>query len=272
MAKGFKDDNGKFHPTENNPIKPIKQDEGMKKLEEQFSKEVSEKRASELKELKGRIKETRVFKFDDLEPDVQEKVLESQRQKTMEFGDNFFSLSVSDSLGSNSNCMKSVPRLLPTSKNFGITFLKTSVPENPVSLSKISPSSSAKKLSKFLGISEILRQKVQFRFLNESTMLGGDSNTKLAFRDEHVGQEIDLDEEYKENPTAFENFAGFPKDKTPTREEYKALQDAVEKWDDLMSNALRRLTSNYESQFTDEALKDDFDANESEFEEDGTPA
>lgn len=53
MAEGFKDKDKKFHPTERKPINPIKQDDEMKKLDEQFSKEVSEKRASELKELKG---------------------------------------------------------------------------------------------------------------------------------------------------------------------------------------------------------------------------
>ncbi len=53
MAEGFKDKDKKFHPTERKPISPIKQDDEMKRLDEQFSKEVSEKRASELKELKG---------------------------------------------------------------------------------------------------------------------------------------------------------------------------------------------------------------------------
>jgi len=269
LAKGFKDEDGKFRPTERK-VNSSKLLRTIRDDPEPSNPDSS--RASELKQDKGRIKETRVFKFDDLESDVQEKVLESQRQKTMEFGDNFFAedeglIFDKETQFSGTDVFKNViPKYFDVGSSHGTDFIQFELePKEP-------ESESEKKLSKFLGISEALRQKIQFRFINDSTRFGGENNTKLAFRDEVAGGEIDLDEEYKENPTAFENFAGFPKDKTPTREEFEDLQKAVEKWDDLMSSALLNLTSNYESQFTDEALKDDFDANESEFEADGTPA
>lgn len=78
MTKGFKDEDGNFHPTERKPISPIKQDQEMKKLDEQFSKEISEKRTSELKQLKGTMQVPEIditgsnfkFKIDDTGMDL----------------------------------------------------------------------------------------------------------------------------------------------------------------------------------------------------------
>ena len=50
----------------------------------------------------------------------------------------------------------------------------------------------------------------------------------------------------------------------------QALQDAVEKWDDLIFQAQTNLTYSFNDQFTTETIKEDLE--EDEFEEDGTPA
>ena len=85
MAKGFKDEDGKFHPTEKKGGVSSKQ-----LSTNPESSNPDSKKASELKKEKGRIKEIRVFKFDELEPDVQEKVIERERQNKAQFLDPIF--------------------------------------------------------------------------------------------------------------------------------------------------------------------------------------
>lgn len=268
MVEGFKDEDGKFRPTEKK--QGISSDDVAGLFDEPSRVNLTD--AEKLKNQKGRIKEIRVFKFEELEPDVQEKIIENRRQSTLEFGDTFFSeddfliFDPKTKFQGNEIFKNTQPKFFEVDSNRGTDFVQFELDF------KEPETESEKKLSKFLGISEALRQKIQFRFINDSTRLGGENNTKLAFRDEVDGLEIDLDQEYKENPTGFDNFAGFPKDATPTREEYKALQDAVEKWDDLISQALQNLTRNFESSISDETLKEDIEESELEFTEDGSPA
>lgn len=269
MAKGFKDDNGKFHPTERELIKPVKQDKEMKKLEEQFSKEVSEKRASELKELKGRIKETRVFKFDDLESDVQEKVLESERTKVAEFSDTFFAEDQglifdddekkdADDIGLSN---PSSPKYFDVGSNRGTDFVQYELEVKDED-----------KFAKYLGIGKELLNKIEFRFENDNNR--DMSNTTLEIVpprstsgfDSTITSQSAMDDLFRFNDPNFDD------EERLSAQELETLIDAVSKFDSLMHMTLVHLSNNYEDQFTDERIKEDLEANEREFEADGTPA
>lgn len=276
MAKGFKDVLGKFRPTERKLIKPVKQDEEMKKLEEQFSKEVSEKRAEELKRLKGRTKETRVFKFGELDDDVQEKVLEKERQAIAEFNDDFFAqdegiLFDEDEKkdGRDIGLKNLFPTTYDVASNRGTDFIQFELEIDD-----------EKKFNKYLGLPKSLDDKVHTEFENDRE----GNNTRLVFRDntggntEGTGGEIDISgeassilEHYDEEGFD-EDEKTFQKDDIPTVEEARNMVSAFDKFDDLMIDSLRHLTRNYEFQFEEESIKENLDANEREFTADGTPA
>ena len=207
----------------------------------------------------------KVWKYDDAPEELQEKIIEKLRQSKFEFGDNFFAEDegiIFDEKekkdGSDIGLKNLFPKYYDVGSNRGTDFVQFEFDIED-----------EKKLAKYLGISEKLRSKIQFGFKNDSTRFGGDNNTKLEIRDATNGEVVDLDEDFIANPKGFDNFAVVPKEDRPTMTEYEQLQNAMEKWDDLMSMALRHLTLNYEDQFTDATLAEDARANEYEFDEDG---
>lgn len=256
MVKGFKDEDGKFRPTEKK--QGISSDDVAGLFDEPSKVNLSN--ADELKKQKGRIKEIRVFKFDELEPDIQEKVLEKERQSIAEFNDNFFAqdegilFDKDEKKGGQDIGLKNLfPTNYEVDGNRGTDFIQFELEVDD-----------KKKFYKYLSLSDALMKKVDVDFHNE-----GDVNTQLEFTDVN-GSRIDLapdvhlaDEHYDED---------FDKADIPTQDQVKEILHAFDKFDDLMIDALRNLTSNYEFQFQEDTIKENLDANEREFEEDGSPA
>jgi len=109
-----------------------------------------------------------------------------------------------------------------------------------------------------IGVPESLRKKIDFGFVNE-----GERTTELKVYDE-TGDTITDGDDYDE----YKKYANEDYD-ILTKSEFEKVQQAIEKWSDLMHNAWVGLRDSYEYQFTDEALKEDAISNDYEFNEDG---
>ena len=240
MAKGFKDSSGKFHPTGNNGT--------------------SSKRKS-IQPDGSRIKsiQHKVWKFDDAPDDVQEKILERLRQEKSEFGDTFFS--EDQGLIFDDNEKKEAtdiglntpfPEFFDVDSNRGTDFVQF----------RDLKIENEGAFARYLGITQRLGKKIDFEFENDNNR--DMSNTSLRILTP-MGDVIDSD-------TGFDDGVKF---ESPDREEdidpteFKALVEAVEKFSDLIFMAQKHLTSNYESQFTDETLEEEARDADYDFDEDG---
>lgn len=225
MAKGFKDEDGKFHPTEK------KQGISSNDVAGLFDEpRVNPNNADELKKQKGRIKEIRVFKFDELEPDVQEKVIDKNRDVNFydpsQFTDNDIILDSSIFKWSSPKTFFEVDR------NRFIQFTDLEVKDE-------------EKFRKLLDVPEALWKKVEFTFVNDAR---GETDTKLDF---------------------FENdFAG---DAGLSGAEEARLEEAKEKFSEIMDDAVSFIIKDIEFLESDEQIIETLEANEREFEEDGSP-
>ena len=97
--------------------------------------------------------------------------------------------------------------------------------------------------------------KVNYEFINDEYL-----NTKLEFRDAENGLELD---EYNVNVSEqYDHPTIYPWD-------IKLLQEAVEKFDEMMDKALVTLREAHEYQNSDENMIDMAESNDWEFDEDG---
>ena len=106
-----------------------------------------------------------------------------------------------------------------------------------------------KRLMKYLGIPKSLQDKISIDFRNSNDNTIYKHNTDIIFFDDDGMEYITY---------------GNTSDKT-----YQALHNAEEKWYNLMDNALDGLVQNAQYQYSDEAMKDNIEANEWQFDKEG---
>ena len=106
-----------------------------------------------------------------------------------------------------------------------------------------------KRLMKYLGIPKSLQDKISIGFRNSNDNTIYKHNTDIIFFDDDGMEYITY---------------GNTHDKT-----YQALHNAEEKWYNLMDNALDGLVKNAQYQYSDEAMKDNIEANEWQFDKEG---
>jgi len=109
-------------------------------------------------------------------------------------------------------------------------------------------------LRKWLGIPKTTWDKVDHIFINEDH-----HNTYLAFTDAESGDPIDFSMNNMEEWIRLEIFPW----------DFKFLEDAIKKFDEMMDKALVTLREAYEYQTSDENIIDMAEANDWEFDESG---
>jgi len=249
--KGFKDSSGKFHP--------ITDYKGVRKSRDQSAKT----QGVRLKRSDGsRIKkvEFKVWKFDDASPELQEKILEKNRDINLGF-DNYWAeydgliYDKKTKLADYDVFNNYSKKYYELDQGQYIQFPDLEIKDD-------------KKLAKMLGIPESLRKKIDFRFKSER-----ENTTKIEFVDYEWNGQIDIEEsysDYKEPLYAEAQYSG--EAKPLTEKEFNVLGKASEKWDDMMNDALRSLSDSYDYQSSDEGVKETLEANEYEFDEEGNIA
>ena len=187
---------------------------------------------------KGRLVEVRVFSFDELLKDVQQKVLDEHREINVDYEwydmDGLVDLSEKDMKEAgikdseypmNTGLIKYNHRKMYFDLDRGqyLQLNDLEVTDENV-------------FRKWLGIPEKLWKKIDYRFINER-----DNNTYIMFTP----------------------------DQDLTTEEEDILGGAVEKWSDKMHEAWKMLHDTYESIMEDDAVADTLRANDYEFRADG---
>ena len=253
---------GKFHPhTEHK--------KGVRKSRDQ--KEKTE--GVRLKRSDGsRIKKVqfKVWKYEDASPDLQEKIIERLRNIKSENQDDWFAQD--DGILYDKDEKKDAkdiglkyahPENYDVDSNRGTDFIQFELEVEDKN-----------KFQTYLGLTDTIMRKVGYSFEND-TGNWGSNNTRLQFTDVN-GSDISLaggsafvDEHYVEDEDTSEDERMFHKDDIPTFDEGLQILLAHDRFADLMDDSLRNLKSNYEYQFSDEALIEDAEANEWEFTEDG---
>ena len=109
-------------------------------------------------------------------------------------------------------------------------------------------------LRKWLGIPKTTWDKVDYIFINDDH-----HNTYLAFTDAESGDPIDFSMNNMEEWIRLEIFPW----------DFKFLEDAIKKFDEMMDKALVTLREAYEYQISDENMIDMAEANDWEFDESG---
>jgi len=268
VAKGFKDEDGKFHPTEVDP-----------RLSSLITKNnpkdsnPNNKKAKDLKEKKQRFKQVPIFKFDEAPKEIQEKILENWREKYSAH-DDFWA-------EDEGLIFRKDPRIdgleifnktLPTHWNVGygnrwVQFGDLEVIDND-------------KFAKAFGLTKELIAKVIPDFDSEPDQ----KNTKLQFRDVN-GNKIDFEvfdekqdaivkntkyrQSTKKEEFQNENFWLVEPEDTPTTQEWQKLLRAMERFDQLMDQSAENLERNYEGEFDDGNIKETIRINEYDFNEQG---
>jgi len=238
--KGFKDKSGKFRPTENQ--------KGIGRSRDQTAKTqgVRLKRND-----KFETRTYKVWRYKDAPPDVQEKILDNWRnnysaQDTFYAEDDGILYDTKENFAGYEALTGNIPKYWDLDRRQFIQFQLGIKDE--------------KKLTKYLGIPEKLRTKIDIHFENDE-----ETNTKIAFTDV-MGNPIDLTNDalgYEEN------FYDVPKEDKPTLNEFRLLLQAHDKWADLMDMSLKHLKDAYEDEFSEEHIKDTIEANDYKFTEDG---
>lgn len=242
--KGFKDKNKKFHPINNK--------KGVRKSRDQNAKT----QGVRLKRSDGsRIKKIKIWKFDDAPKELQEKILEKNRDINVGFGDDFWAdydgiiYDRKTNIGDYDVFENYGNKYYDLDRGQYIQFPDLQIKDE-------------KKLAKMLGIPESLQLKVDFNFVSE-----GERTTELEFTEESTLEVVREDDTYEDYLKYVDK-----EDKSLTKADWEKLQKAISKWSDLMHQAWVSLRDNYEYQFTDEAVKETLIANDYDFDEDGDMA
>ena len=236
MVKGFKKKNGKgghdFIPTEK---KTVRSSEPATEVNIEIDNNSEEFSEGVRKEYEGRIKEIPIYKLDEADDSLKEKIIEKFRNSKYESGDNYFAqgdwlldsdiFEWSDSSGGMYYDLEGGREYLQ------IPSLKIKDDD---------------KFRKLLGIDKSLWDDVYFTFKNERNGWRGEQNTTIEFEKQDNG---DFTEKQQEK-----------------------LDNAKEKFDDYISDAMFSLKTANEDQFTDESIIEDIRANDYDFDEDGNIA
>jgi hypothetical protein len=212
-----------------------------------------------------------VFTFDELSPDAQEEALEYQRVMASE--EDFWKEDYMLFEGREMNGVEAGKAFKGFTKAYYdmdsgdyIQFPDLEVKDDA-------------KFYEFAGLSDEIRAKVEVRF-GEPEKYGGDYDTEVNFfqtsgddltenydSSDYDSYRSDVDEYYDERPRGGEiKYANPP----ITQAEFGALYDAKDRVDDFLSNTLTKYSEAYEYSMSDEALKYTIDANEYQFDDDGT--
>mgnify|MGYP001589632490 CR=1 FL=1 len=269
MVKGFKKKNGKgghdFIPTDKKTVRSSEPSTEVNIEIENNSEEFSE---GVRKDFEKRVKEIPIYKLDEADESLKEKIIEKFRNSKYEFGDNYFADDDGILYDSESkphfegyNIFKNVtPKYYEVGGNRGNDYIQFDL--------ELNDNDAGKKLADYLGVKDLFDKKIDFNFINNR-----EHNTKLIIVDVY-GNEIDLDEGYN-NYKKFEledRFEKLDKEDVLTERDFSRLTKSIEIWDDLMDKSLNNLRNNYEYQFTDEAIIEDIRANDYDFDEDGNIA
>lgn len=202
-----------------------------------------------------------VFTFDELSPDAQEEALEHQRVRASE--DDFWKEDYMLFEGREMNGVEAGEAFKGFTKVYYdmdrggyIQFPDLEVKDDA-------------KFYKFAGLSDEIRVKSHVRFREPDG--GADYDTEVHFfqtsgdnltenydSSDYDSYRYDADEYYDD------------KDDLLTQAEFGAIYDAKDRVDDFLSNTLTKYREAYEYSMSDEELKSTIDANEYQFDEDGT--
>jgi len=252
---------------------------GLTKKDVKFEKPISFKGNKQLLEQKKQKipeqKVTNIFDFDELSDDAQEKAIERRRQLISESGDTFFAEDQgiifddthkldAEEIGLNNPIS---PSAYEVAGNRGEDYIQYDDLEIK----------DEKKFARYLGLPKSLDDKVHAELENDRE----GTNTRLVFRDntggntEGTGGEIDISGEASSILEHYEGFVGegendsFHREDVPSVEEAHDMVGAFDRFADLMDDALKHLTNNFENQFEEETIKEDFELNENKFDKNG---
>lgn len=255
MAKGFKDEKGKFRPTEKKKIRDVSDDD----IEITNNVNVDEDALEEFARGKAKMEfehgnylTQQIFKFDNAPEDLKEKILEKNRYINL---DSDYWADYDGIIYDKKTNIADYDVFKNYSKKYYdiergqyIQFPDLEIKDD-------------KKLLKMLGLPESILKKVTDIGFNSER----ENNTKIIFRD-LLSNEIDADGTYDDYTKYIDDDY---KSEMLTKKQFEELQRATEKWDDLMHDAWVNLRDNYEYQYTDEAVKETIEANDYDFDEDG---
>ena len=266
MTDGFKDKDGKFRPTVWSPKK-----NGIKKGSIDSSTTSNN----------AKYKLQEYYHFDDLSESAKEKALEDARISFADGYNNDFIDYDGQIYDSNAkphfngdDVFKEVrPVNYEIDGNRGNDYVQYDLDFKE---------GGEKKLMKYLGIPKSLQDKISIGFRTSNDNYIYKHNTDIVFYDVN-GNDIDLGEEYEVKPSDFDknydgelysgsvgnNFWQVWKEDLPTKTEFDGLFSATDKWNNLMDNALDGLVQNAQYQYSDEAMKDNIEANEWQFDKEG---
>jgi len=246
MAKGFKDDDGKFHPIEERTSSISSKQ--LKSNPE--SSNPDHKRANDLKKEKQRFRQIPIFKFDEASKELKEKILEKWRSKYS--GQDIYYAEDDGILYSKDQKIigyeiftGNIPKYWDVGSGHEYIQFELDIKDN-------------EKFKKAFGMSDPLSNKVDIRFENKD-----ENNTEIYFKDVE-GNRIEFDEGIQE----VNKYIGDPKSRL-TGFEYINLQKIESKFNDLMDDSLRNLRGNYEAEFEEENIIETIKANEFDFDESG---
>ena len=204
---------------------------------------------------KHRIKEVKIWKFDDAPEELKEKILEKNREINLDsdFWADYDGLIYDKKSGlADYDVFKNYSKkYYDLDRGQYIQFPDLEINDES-------------KLLKMLGLPESINKKI--------SDIGFDSererNTKIVFRD-LLSNTIDTDGTYDDYTKYIDND---DKSEMLTKKQFEDLQRATTKWDDLMHDAWVNLRDNYEYQYSDEGVKETLTANDYDFDEYGNIA
>lgn len=246
MAKGFKDEDGKFHPIEDRTSSISSK--SLKTNPENSNPD--SKRANDLKEQKQRFKQLPIWKYDDADEELKQKILDNWRNKysaqdTFYAQDDGILYSKDQKIVGYEIFNGNIPKYWDVGSGHEYIQFELDIKDN-------------EKFKKAFGITDSLWNKIDVHFENER-----ENNTQIYFTDVE-GNRIDLEgdiqeiNKYLDDPES--KLAGF---------EFINLMKTESKFNDLIDDALINLRGNYEAEFEDENIIATIKANEYDFDEDG---
>ena len=266
MTDGFKDKDGKFRPTVWSPKK-----NGIKKGSIDSSTTSNN----------AKYKLQEYYHFDDLSESAKEKALEDARnfyaefdaENVVDYDGQIYDSSVKPHFNGDDVFKEVRPVNYEIAGNRGNDYVQYDLDFKE---------GGEKRLMKYLGIPKSLQDKISIGFRNSNDNYIYKHNTDIVFYDVN-GNDIDLGEEYEVKPSDFDknydgelysgsvgnNFWQVWKEDLPTKTEFDGLFSATDKWNNLMDNALDGLVQNAQYQYSDEAMKENIEANEWQFDKEG---
>tara|TARA_B100000686_G_C16548593_1_gene841291 strand:+ start:46 stop:756 length:711 start_codon:yes stop_codon:yes gene_type:complete len=233
MTDGFKDKDGKFRPTVWSPKK-----NGIKKGSIDSS--------TTSNNTKYKLQE--YYHFDDLSESAKEKALEDARisfadgynNDFIDYDGQIYDSNVKPHFDGNDVFKEIRPVSYEIDGNRGNDYVQYDLDFKE---------GGEKRLMKYLGIPKSLQDKISIGFRNSNDNYIYKHNTDIVFFDDDGMEYITY---------------GNTDDKT-----YQVLHNAEEKWYNLMDNALDGLVQNAQYQYSDEAMKENIEANEWQFDKEG---